>query len=210
MDSPQNNKSADELINWNTPEYKNNNNNNTHNYSINYINNPFDLLELKAASNSGANNEELNYIKHINDNAMWDKPKNDHFTIYANEKYVNKPKENSLIVNDVFNKVEKETQIFEFDLIPNYNEEDIENSFLYNEEEKNRIREKTRQRIVELIKEEKLRYKERNSRHSIFCTPPRNSNELSLNKTENEFNRGFIQGCSENNLINFNKTFVSK
>lgn len=51
MDSSQDNKldhhSADELICWNTPETKKNN---SDSYRIDYINNPFDKLELKAAN----------------------------------------------------------------------------------------------------------------------------------------------------------------
>lgn len=207
MDSPQNNISTDELINWNTPEMEKYNSNN--NYNENYINNPFDLLELKAANNSVDNNLKLNCIKHIDDNFMEDQLNDDNFTICENEEIVIKSKEDYVKNNKDFNKVENKDQIFESALILNQNVIEIEKKNVCSEQEKNLIRKQTRQRILMLIEKEKLKYSKTSLSNSIYCTPQRNCYELSLNKSENIFNRGFIQCSFENNSNNFNKSIVS-
>lgn len=207
MNSSQNNKSSVELINWNTPEMDKDHTFRYNNENENYVNNPFDLLELKAAHNSIDKNIELNSIKHV-DNFMKDQLNNDHFTIYKNEDIIIKSKEEDCIEkNKDFNKVENKYQTFDLALISNHNE--IEKENLCNEEDKNLIIKQTRQKIQMFIEKEKENYSKRNLSNSIFCTPQRNCYELSINKTDNSLNRGFLQFDSNNSSNNFNISLVS-
>lgn len=244
MDSSQDNESIDhstnELICWSTPEMKNNN---TDNYSVDYINNPFDNLELIAANMDPfdlVHNQipqrtdppcgnilsplwkpeveelqksilfttdkcvikvlELSHTEHINNNTIKCQSKDDNFAICMNKDFLNVSKENADVI-----KINDKTEMCKLALKPHHIETDIENISLSNEEEKNQIREQTRQKIDMFIEKEKEKYEKKNLEKSIFCISQCNL-ESSLNITENVINK---KSCLNDNLNNYNITTVS-
>lgn len=80
---------------------------------------------------------------------------------------------------------------------------------LCNEEEKQQIREKTRQRIKKLIENKDENYEKYHTQKSLSFMALQCS-DSSLNNTEHLFNKGFMLSSSNSIFNSFSKTPVSK
>lgn len=227
MDSFKCNELADiSLIEWHTPEIMKN-----ETYEENCANNPFDIMELKAATmdpfdivpcqtpskkdppcgnilsplfeltlnqiRKSVSLTDINGVAKILEKNSIKQSENqfkNNDTTFLEKPICNQPKENIPVHANV-NKIKSQEENVELKSSQDSKETDIEKNSVCNEEEKKLIREQTRQHINMLIEKGKQKYEVEYSQKSLFCTPQRNM-ESSLNKTENVFDRGFIQNCS--------------
>lgn len=233
MDSFKSNELVDvSLIEWRTPEIVKNKT-----CEENCANNPFDIMELKAATmdpfdlvpcqtptkrdppcgnilsplfevtfnqmKRSVSLTDINGVAKILEKNCIDQNKDqinesqlkDNVTTCTEKKNCNQSIEYVPVHEDV-NKIKTQVENSILVSTQDFKETDIEKSSVCNEEEKKLIREQTRQHISMLIEKGKQKYEVECSRKSLFCTPQRNV-ESSLNKTENEFNRGFIHNYSD-------------
>ncbi|XP_025423229.1 uncharacterized protein LOC112692700 isoform X2 [Sipha flava] len=233
MDSFKSNELVDiSLIEWRTPEIVKNKT-----YEENCANNPFDILELKAATmdpfdlvpcqtpskrdppcgnilsplfeltfkqmKRSVSLTDINGVAKILEKNCIDKNKDqinesqlkDNVTTCLKKEGCIQSIEN-VPVHEEVNQIETQVENNVLVLTEDSNDKDLEKNSVCNEEEKKLIREQTRQRISMLIEKGKQKYEVEYSRRSLFCTPQRNV-ESSLNRTENEFNRGFIHSYSD-------------
>lgn len=257
MDSLRLNESGNHsnnlLIDWSTPEIIK-----IKIHNDNLVNNPFDVLELKAANMDPfdlvpnyslfreeppcANilNSEIDSFSLFKDDIVDNESKNNHVTVdIDDEKSKNihvavdidddKSKNNLVTVNIVDNqskndhvtidtnegnvdlsktycKVEEEIEKNEQKIDSSSDNYEIENMPLCDEDEKERIREETRQHIEMIIE------KGRKLEEPLCYTPmkKRDSPKSFLNKTKTFFDNGFILNDSDENLESRNLNSLSK
>lgn len=228
MDSSKLNESGNHsnslLIDWSTPEIMK-----MKIHDDNLVNNPFDVLELKAANMDpfdlvpnytlfkveppcanilSPETERFFLFKddivddqsknnHITVDIFDDQSKNDHVIVGANKGNVDQSK----ICCEAEDETEKEEQ--EINSSFTYDNYEIEKMPLCDEDEKEQIREKTRQHIEMIIE------KGRKHENSLSSTPVEKS-ESSSNRTKTYFDNGFMLNNSGENSVSRNTNRLSK